>query len=196
MKQLVTIDFDIIMAPSIQWYNGIVPKTSWKDIEKDPISQFFNADLIHYKRLTEWLIEQTRTLSKEQIVFITSHEKLVDYIDLEEFYEVVNIDHHHDLGYIKNENNSIDCSNWMKILYDKRIINKYTWINNFNSDAPTSLEYPVDSKVLVDYNLSSIKPDILIICLSPEWVPPSYHNLFYLWMDLLNFIYQTHFELY
>lgn len=195
MKHLVTIDFDIIMAPSIQWYNGFVPKIEWEDIIKDPIAQLFKADLTHYKRLTEWLIQQTTTLSKEQIIFIRSHEQLVDCIDMNEYYEIINIDHHHDLGYVSVEDNTIDCANWMKVLFDKRIVNKYTWINNFNSDYPTSLEYPTEIKALANYNLATIKPDILVICLSPEWVPPDYQNLFYLWMDTLNILYQTHFEL-
>lgn len=197
MKQVVTIDFDIIMAPSISWYNNMVPKVQWKDLEKDPLCQFFSADLVHYHRLTQWILHQTEHLSKDQIIFIASHEKAIDYFQDDEFYEVVNIDHHHDLGYLANEDNTkIDCSNWMASLFDKRIINKYTWLNNKNSDRSSiKSEYPTTIKELVPYDLSQLNSDLLIICFSPEWVPPQYQRLFYVWMDMLNTIYNTQFEL-
>lgn len=35
--------------------------------------------------------------------------------------------------------------------------------------------------------------DIIIICLSPPWVPPKYRPLFYCWIDMLNRIYDTTF---
>ena len=31
---ILTIDFDIIMAPSIQYYNDLVPKTKWSELLK------------------------------------------------------------------------------------------------------------------------------------------------------------------
>lgn len=37
--------------------------------------------------------------------------------------------------------------------------------------------------------------DIIIICLSPPWVPPKYRPLFNCWMDMLNRIYNTTFTM-
>ena len=36
IKTILTIDFDIIMAPSIELYNDKVPKISWEELLKDP----------------------------------------------------------------------------------------------------------------------------------------------------------------
>lgn len=36
MKNIITIDFDIIMAPSISFYNELVPKTTWEELDKIP----------------------------------------------------------------------------------------------------------------------------------------------------------------
>lgn len=34
MKNIITIDFDIIMAPCIQLYNNIVPNFNWEQLRK------------------------------------------------------------------------------------------------------------------------------------------------------------------
>ena len=34
MKNIVTIDFDIVMAPCIQLYNNMVPNFSWDDLKR------------------------------------------------------------------------------------------------------------------------------------------------------------------
>lgn len=52
---VVTIDFDIIMEPSIIFYNNLVPKVKWQDLDKNALARLFCADLIHYQRLTSWL---------------------------------------------------------------------------------------------------------------------------------------------
>ena len=36
MKKILTIDFDIIMAPSIELYNEKVPANSWENLLQDP----------------------------------------------------------------------------------------------------------------------------------------------------------------
>jgi hypothetical protein len=32
MKKIVTIDFDVIMAPSISFYNSLVPQWEWETL--------------------------------------------------------------------------------------------------------------------------------------------------------------------
>ena len=34
------------------------------------------------------------------------------------------------------------------------------------------------------YNLDFLEAEKVIICLSPEWIPPQYHQLLYSWMDI------------
>ena len=200
MKHIVTIDFDIIMEPSIEWYNTKALMINWDNLKMDPIANSFQADLIHYHRLTAWLINQTKKLRSDQIIFIQNHSQLVDYIDSNEFYEITNIDHHHDIGYVdrSEENNCcIGCSNWVGALFDKRILNKYSWLNNVNSDTyDLKSEYPTYITHLANYDLNNLKdPDLIIICLSPEWVPPQYRVLFFTWIEILSNIYNTHYDL-
>ena len=53
MKKIVTIDFDIIMAPSINLYNNIVPANDWETL-KNAIAEFQKTnpkkDPARYKR--------------------------------------------------------------------------------------------------------------------------------------------------
>ena len=47
MKKILSIDFDIIMAPCIEIYNDMVPSLDWKELEKIPQLKVLTADLIH-----------------------------------------------------------------------------------------------------------------------------------------------------
>ena len=51
---VLSIDFDIIMAPSIEFYNNLV---SYEDLFDNELMRICNADLIHYSRLTTWLLK-------------------------------------------------------------------------------------------------------------------------------------------
>ena len=50
---VVSIDFDIIMAPSIEFYNNMTGNPKLFD---NYLTKVFTADLIHYQRLTQWLV--------------------------------------------------------------------------------------------------------------------------------------------
>ena len=52
MKNILTIDFDIIMAPCIELYNNMVPEMDWDIMTDFPQGQLFNADLNLYQFLT------------------------------------------------------------------------------------------------------------------------------------------------
>lgn len=144
-------------------------------------------------------------IDKKNIYFILDHEVLVDCIPKnEEEIIITNIDHHHDISYNKeNTENIIDenhltCGNWVKYLHDAGKLKRYYWINNANSAAPTP-DVPqiiTNTTDLRDFNFNTLAaPDILVICLSPMWVPPVYRNLFYTWMDLCNFLHNTFYNI-
>lgn len=188
---VVTIDFDIIMAPSIEFYNNL---TGNKKLFDDPLTRVFPADFIHYQRLTQWIISQMRTLNKTDIVFITSHDSLINYVSPED--TVINIDHHHDLGYERpgdnNKNhNEINCGNWAEYLLNNNLIKNYIWIKNENSNPNKKCKSIIEEYNFKTYELANLQADKIIFCLSPEWVPPQYHNLFFIWIDILNNYYNT-----
>lgn len=60
--------------------------------------------------------------------------------------------------------------------YKKKIITKNINLKNFNFKLITDI-------------------DELIICLSEPWIPYNYRNLFFVWIDIFNKIYNTSFIL-
>lgn len=198
MKNIVTIDFDIIMAPCIQLYNNMVPNFSWDDLKNSfPQMQLLNADLIHYQRLTQWLLKIITKIPKEKVIFIENHGALNKYLPHEEI-NVYNIDHHHDCGYGEKpkDKEELDCGNWVYDIAQHGFLKTYTWIKNTSSSREKEkyeglINYKFD---LINYNLEELPvPDLLILCLSEPWTPPEYRPLFYLWKDLLENYYQTNF---
>ena len=181
---IVSIDFDIIMAPSIEFYNNF---THDRYLFDNPLLKVCNADLEHYRKLTTWFFKNLKNVNYENVIFIKSHEQAVNYINKGD--TLINIDHHHDLGYKKEEDIKPDepkchCGNWVKYLFDNNIISDYIWINNKNSTQPLYFNGKIEQCAIEDYNLDSLTGDKVIICLSPEWVPPQFHPLFYSWMDI------------
>lgn len=202
MKTIVTIDFDIIMAPSIQLYNGLVPGYTWDDIFNMnlPYFELLTEDGYHFKRLTKYIIGLTRELNANQFSFIHSHENVIKVVKNDYDLRIINIDHHHDLGYAQpgtGEEQKYTCANWVKSLFEDNKCISYTWIHNENSEFPIEDQRKFLTKdySLRHFNLDSIPlPDEVILCLSNPWVPPNLQNLFYTWIDILNEIYDTHFD--
>ena len=113
METIITIDFDIIMWPSIELYNHIIDGYIDKIqiLEQEiPLLKYANADLELYKKLTEYLVQKKK--EKIPIEFIDSHEQVLNYIKTPSV--VINIDHHHDLGYneFQWDDKEIVCGNW------------------------------------------------------------------------------------
>ena len=197
-KQIITIDFDVIMAPSIIFYNPLVPHTEWDDILSYPMGQALQADYGLYYKLTEFLMYITKNLSANQIHFITNHEQVVNFLDSNETYNIINIDHHHDMGYgnSRNPDADLNCSNWVKILMDKEQCVSYTWIRNENSETDPEIENIYHNKILREVDLYQLPvPEQLFIVVSPEWVPPQFTYLLDCWFVILNRLYDVNFTL-
>ena len=108
--------------------------------------------------------------------------------------EIVNIDHHHDLGYIEDDTfEKCNCANWAYYLFKQGKLKRYIWLNNVNSDImpPHRHEDCFSSQHFCDIEVSDYiqqfgKPDKIFLCLSSPWVPSQYFPLFYLLLDILN----------
>ena len=72
---VVSIDFDIIMEPSIEFYNNFAGNRG-RDLFRDPLLQGCNANLDTYKRLTIWLIQNINC----DISFILNHQEIINFI--------------------------------------------------------------------------------------------------------------------
>lgn len=192
---IVSIDFDIIMKPSIECYNNIMMDREAYD---PMLLNNFHADLTIYKKLTEWLIETIQLLPAENIIFIDSHEQIIKHIPMNEQIYLINIDHHHDMGY-RPEDNSVEkdknlhCGNWAKYLLKEKLINEYIWICNENSQK--NFIHNINFHYISEYNLNNLKANKIIICLSSPWIPNQFRPLFYTWMSIIATIKNTNYFL-
>jgi hypothetical protein len=141
----------------------------------------------------DWIVENYQTnlvfnliikkLKKsKKIIFIKSHHLLLRYIEDEN--SIYNLDHHHDLGYKESDDPKLieqkiyREGNWLLHLIHNKIINKYVWICNSDSDIKSphlneirNLEYYYHT---TDINiLNNIEFDKIVICESFEYVKSS-----------------------
>lgn len=197
---ILTIDFDIIMEPSINFYNNMVPNISQEDLATWPMMAAAQANLETYNKLTKFLLDITRYVDKEHIHFIQSHEQVIKYIPTDKPLTLVNIDHHHDIGYdSKGDKDCANCGNWAKWVIEHSTEKiTFNWINNPNSYNPSEIkdmELISYQNIIQQVDLTTYKkPDEVIICYSEAWIPLQFRPLFFSWFDMLNTIYQTHFE--
>ena len=201
MKTVLTIDFDIIMAPTIEFYNHFPLGNRW-EILRGPFPDIFYGDYVHYEKLTFWLMEIFKKLPRERLHFIISHDKLINYLDMNEQYNIINIDHHHDIQYPNplGEKEPLNCGNWVQYLYNNNCLNSYQWIKNVNSCPPVpeiedKIEFQYDTQNLNNFQLDNFNPDMLIICLSPEWIPPNIQPLFQNWINMASYRYNEKLEI-
>lgn len=186
------------MAPSIELYNDKVPKISWEELLKDPYYQILSVDNIHYFRLTKFLLYLTKKINKEDIIIIENHKHVFYHVN--EKTNIINIDHHHDLGYKDdNPNPELNCGNWVEELGKNKLLNEYVWIHNWNSIMPEKNECFLTKHFclqdMTELNNYKIKIDKLILCLSEPWIPPYIRPLFYIWIEFLNNYYNCHFDI-
>lgn len=207
MKKVLTIDFDIIMAPGINSYNKDIPACSIEELalkNKEIEYQSKLVDFSLFQRLTLMLLKIFSNIDKEKIHFIEHHDQLYQILQDKEQIDLTNIDFHHDIAYLdadKDQTKFIDevyCGNWVKAMKERGIIRSYTWVTTINSEPidPNNIEFLnhqydieswLNSKSNYDY-------DEVFICLSPPWVPHPVHHLFFIWMDIANQLKNTKYE--
>lgn len=206
MYQILTIDFDIIMAPSIQLYNDIIgdQKGINKVIKNYPLLEYtLTGDFFIYETLTRELMKLFKRVSAEKVKFISEHQTLIKLTEEFDRFDLINIDHHHDIGYNSTRPTTKivrpECGNWVKYLSDKNKINQYIWIHNENSNFPEnglSKPYLYDSVEIKNFNFDAIEQiDKLIICNSPQWIPPNIQGLFMAWVSIAEEFYGKSFSI-
>ena len=193
---ILSIDFDIIMAPDINFYNGFIGDGVSIDalIEEHPMLVACKADLQHYQKIVNFLLYVIDNLDTSNIRVAFNHEDIKYLLESCDEVNVYSIDHHHDLGYpippeLVEKTPAINCSNWGEYFISNGTIKNFTWIKNSNSETKFQQDF---SKYLTIKDLNEIDLfklphiDQLFLCLSPEWVPSMYHPLFYTILDLIN----------
>ena len=101
---------------------------------------------------------------------------------------------------------NLNCGNWAKYLFDNNQLENYVWVKNINSHE---IHIPEIEECLKDAHYGNINLmdsetkeklleltfDKIFLCLSPEWIPPYYHTLFYGILDWINQKINIHLEI-
>lgn len=187
MKKVLTIDFDIFLRESINLYNDSDKTASdyLNDFSFIPLVPF---DFINYKKITNLLL----SYKKEKIQFMDTHDEFVNLTRNEGPFELINIDYHHDLGYGENIKwnlpiKIVDEGNWVRKIWDLNRVNKYIWINDFNSEEVPARgrKFLTEQHYIDNYDLNLLSDcDMVYICFSQDYIPDIYFPLFELWKDL------------
>ena len=197
MNTVLTIDFDIVMADEIELYNDKITSQNTVDDLANiyPCLKNLKINMEIYLKLTKWLINYLKEHGNANIHFITSHDETLSFLSNQNNY-VINIDHHHDLGYIQSDFTTLGvkkCSNWVLYGLKNKTINKYKWIKNKNSSLKTFEEkvflsqFDIDlSDNIIDTELKNLKDiNCVIICLSSPWVPKNIRPYFEIWKEIV-----------
>jgi hypothetical protein len=186
------------MAPSIEAYNSRVPELSWDKLSKECTYPSYNADLELYAELTNFLFTLLDNNTVDKFYFIDSHDTIIDFLDENKEYCIINIDHHHDIGYDPpdaKEKSPLNCGNWVQFVPN---LKHYHWVRNINSIMPPDYITinNMTEGLISSFNYAQVKnPNKIFICLSTPWIPPMYRSLYFLWMDIYNKTFNVHAEL-
>lgn len=172
IKRLLSIDFDIIMAPCIKLYNdlssgGENSTVVWNNINnaRGLEDKFLSYDANTYKDLVK-LVRDIIEFNREcKLVPIIEHHEIIDDLKTQEdyddtTYDLINIDFHHDIFYRPQDRNLIksfdkyNCSNWVGYLFLKDKLDKYTWVKAGNSDL---YDHQLDGKYKINFFTESLR---------------------------------------
>lgn len=184
---LLTIDFDWIMAPVINAYNDMVGSHEddiiglWQLIKRRMPGINFQPDWNLFAKIRSICEMYAGRLYK-----IQNHDQVVPFC--EAGVEVlINLDHHHD--YYGGDGLTFDCSNWVKRLEFRKQFKKYIWI-----PSPTSI-LELDKKP--NFFTASSEPmdtlrkytiDQVVLCQSPQWLSPECNELWEMFTSTLDFL--------
>ncbi len=199
IPKILSIDFDIIMAPCIKLYNDMCddrenPTVIWQRLEQERgIENFLAYDATYLSDIAKLIkvnaIDQNCPLS-----LINNHNEIVEpLLATEDEFDLTNIDFHHDVLYYPSDTvrlvdmNQYNCGNWVYYLHKLGKLKSYTWVKAPQSDLLSpEVDFHFDNimpakdiKKLID-----IKFNHIYFCLSPQWVPYKYHHLYQLIADL------------
>lgn len=187
---ILTIDFDWIMGDIIECYNNRITtgdnyKEMWQDIKRRMPTLNYNPNMKLFKEVQK-LCETFRG----RLYKIVNHQEVISFIE-DKCDILINMDHHHDY-YEATTRPVYDCSNWVRYLYNKKMLKQFIWIPNSTSHGLHDLDE--DRSLVVaphDNPMETIrryKIDKCILCQSPEWLSPEVNEFWDLWTSTLDFV--------
>ena len=205
---ILSIDFDWIMEPSIEIYNDIVSSEDgpWAAFQERAPGVKMECSFSKYEDLCTFLGTHTNPrLTSKDILICNEHHELFHFIEkINRPFNLYNIDHHHDCGYaVDKEYQSIEtayqtlgltCGNWVYALAKDHpdLFLSYNWICNYNSVPPINELFTLVPHFMSSRDLQTIDRihfDKICLCQSSQWIPPEYRPLFRAMLGLFaNFI--------
>lgn len=204
--RVLSIDFDWVMEPCIEVYNDfsrarhvIGAKGAWEDIEqKIPMIHQLGLEMDYkkYQELYYLIMGVIQENPNIKIAIRSEHDMIIpiikSYFSSKDYtLSLINVDHHHDLGYVGDTYEECGCANWvMHLARDKNIPHlSYQWIHNTNSEMGQHESIPCslmenNSTQLVNIDIANI--DLLFLCSSWEWVPMKYGPLFDILQNIIR----------
>ena len=188
LMNVLSIDIDWIMEPSIQAYNDFIYTNNGLSLDDILLRHMpgisVEADFSKYLKIVRLLLKNIK--EAQQTGWAQRHDDIVYFLDLKDNQKInlFNVDHHHDINYsdIRPDNKyfKLNCGNWIDYLASKNQINMYTWISNKTSIPPDdqllqALPNYIECKD-IDM-LDNMTFDKIFVSCSPEWIPKKYHPL-------------------
>lgn len=203
IKNVLSIDMDYIMAPSIGLYNDLAGNPEfqncnfWEKVDMvRNVDKFVSFDENKLLFLTDIFAKQLGELDPENFFFANEHDGILEFLcgdekKKDEVFNVYNIDHHHDVFYGPNQKADVDrfdfatLANWVYYLGKHEKLNKYYWVRNENSlplerEACKMLDFPADLTNIWEKTeeLFNVKFDYVFVCKSAEFFPSKFQYLF------------------
>lgn len=185
-RRILSIDFDYFIDTDLATRNDKFP--DGVDVKPKPqLDAEWQLFYDQYPEIKEIGVIDDFDLMKNnlsslrfgEVVVADSHRdigKLFPLIKDGDDLEVIHIDFHHD-NYL-GMSHEIDCSNWLRVLMDKRDLSKtrIEWIKRSDSETSSIAgEFPYCSTE--DFVIDG-EFDYIFLCFSPEWTPPHLYKKF------------------
>lgn len=202
--KLLSIDLDYLMDTCIALYDDIsvdAPREMvWdriRDIRRIEPHLSYNEEA--YSKLIGLLVRVLKANPNLKIQVAYNHDNILEMIEnyctQDIKLDIVNFDNHHDVYYedwhvADLSNDVVSVATWVGFLSKHDMLNSYHWINTHCSQPYTGAEVDFDFKMTTHdvYQVlnSDFEYDMLFICLSPQWFPPKFDNLFDNILELIN----------
>lgn len=217
LKKVLSIDMDYIMGNCIELYNDLAAGNRnehdlWQMMEQmrniEPHLQYDENKLAF---IFDIFTKGVMDAKPENIMFARNHDCILNLLCTEEgkryVYDVVNIDHHHDIFYSEQNYREVEnfdfafLNDWVWYLNKYNRLRTYTWVCN-----PTSKDFQKpDDNFIIDFiyqqttdyqnpELFNCTYDYVFICCSPEWFPEKYKHLFFIMKQLAANLKQRDYE--
>lgn len=202
---VLTIDFDILMWPSIERYGHMLDNKNPRELlmKYQNDWHWLEMDLELYAQLTQLLLHFLGLHHEsDDIFFIMEHHEIIPILEsFNESIYLINMDHHHDVVYEDKDldtNNYLNCGNWVLYAREHGILDHYVWINDPNSEyhfIENNKQEILDNVIqeqfeFEQYDLKQLPyyVDKIVFCYSKPWIFDYYHPLWYSWMNMASLI--------